>query len=268
MITLNKFSKLRRITKYFHVAEVLEAQRNVLAGGGVPDLSDLETLTQYLSACGETEFIDELKNILNEPELRKKFEMIHFLFHTIRERFGYPEPESRFIATARDRKSPARERSELVVILENIRSAFNTGSIIRAAECFGIKKMILAGITPGTDNPKVRKTSKGAEAGVEIVMADSLERTAAELKKDNYIIAGAETGEGSICLPDFRMGRRTSFIFGNEEIGITSDTLKLCDFVVSIKMNGMKNSMNVAGAASVFMYEYSRNYPLPERVSG
>ena len=87
-----------------------------------------------------------------------------------------------------------------------------------------------------------------------------LAETLCKLKENEYIIAGAETGKGSIGITDFIMPEKTAFVFGNEEIGITSDSLKHCDYIVSIKMSGMKNSLNVASAAAVFMYEYSKTH--------
>lgn len=258
MITFSKFSSLKKITKYFHVAKELQKLRDELARGADADCDILEKLLLYLVMADENEFVQNIKEILNEKDVRKKFESTHFLYHSIKEYFGYPDPEGKFVGTTGDRYNGKYLKNSLVVVLENIRSAFNTGSIIRSCECFGVGKLILAGITPGVENPKVIKTSKGTEDFVEIERTGELGITISDLKSRGYIIAGAETGKGSIGITDFIMPEKTAFVFGNEEIGITSDTLKLCDYIVSIKMAGMKNSLNVASAASVFIYEYSK----------
>jgi len=260
MIGFNKFSKLRKITKYFHTAEELQKLRDDLARGTDADNDILEELLSYLVRSGEKEFVGEIKAVLKEKNVRKKFEKTHFLYHSIKEYFGYPESEGTFIATSHDRERVPEKKSELVIVLENIRSAFNAGSIIRSCECFGVGKLILAGITPDVTNSKVLKTAKGTEKYVAIDKTRDLAETLCKLKENGYIIAGAETGKGSIGITDFIMPEKTAFVFGNEEIGITSDSLKHCDYIVSIKMSGMKNSLNVASAAAVFMYEYSKTH--------
>ncbi len=260
MITYSKFSSLKKITKYFHVAKELQKLSDELARGTDADIDTLEQLLSYLVRSDEKGFVEDIKGILKEKDVRKKFESTHFLYHSIKEYFGYPEPEGKFVGTSADRPHGKYRKNDLVVVLENIRSAFNAGSIIRSCECFGVGKLILAGITPGVENPKVLKTAKGTEDHVTIEMTRELSEVISGLKKKEYIIAGAETGKGSIGITDFIMPEKTAFVFGNEEIGITSDSLKLCDYIVSIKMSGMKNSLNVASAASVFMYEYSKTH--------
>ncbi len=264
MITYGKFSSLKKITKYFHLAKELKKLRDDLAEGFETDLLVLRKFYEYLTSSGEIDFIKDIENILSESDDRKKFERIHFLFHSIKEHFGYPEPENRFVMTTQDKEEGCFARSELILILENLRSAFNVGSIIRSCECFGVKKVYLSGITPDVENQKVIKTAKDAEKYVDIEYCPDIAGTISLLKKQNYVVTGAETGTGTIDLRDYIMPSRTVLIFGNEEIGITSDTLTLCDYIVSISMSGKKNSMNVAGAASVFMYEYSKNHRLSE----
>ena len=79
-----------------------------------------------------------------------------------------------------------------------------------------------------------------------------------QLKEQGYIIIGAETGEGSISLSEHNFQRKTAVIFGNEEIGLTQKVIELCDKIVEIDMKGLKNSLNVSNAASIFLFEYNR----------
>lgn len=260
MISFPKFTRLKAVTRYFRLAEELESLRNSMAEGGSPDISGIEVYFDYLTRSGETLFMKEISSLVSEKDRRLLFEKVHFLFHSIKDHFGYPVAESRFISSFGDGPVRNAVKGRAVVILENIRSAFNTGAIIRACDCFGAKELILAGLTPGTDNPKVTKTSKGAEASVIINRSEDISKTVSYLRNDGYIIAGAETGSGSADLRSFIMPERTAFIFGNEEIGITAGTLKMCDYIVSVRMYGVKNSMNAAGAVSVFLYEYSKNH--------
>jgi len=258
MITPSKFSRLRKITKYFKIAEELKSLRDGYLLSGTADLENIKEFRLYLAAEPDAEYIKELDEILGEPDNRKMFEKIHFLYHLIKEDFGYPEPESRFISFSRDSSANIRPKTGLVIILENLRSAFNVGSIIRSCECFGARELILSGITPGTENSKTLKTAKGTENNVQIIRTSDIAKTVKELKNSGYIIYGAETGSGSTDIRDLKMPEKAAVIFGNEEIGMTERTLKLCDKIVSIEMRGMKNSLNVSNAVSIFLYEYSR----------
>ncbi|HAQ61108.1 TPA: hypothetical protein DCR49_03785 [Candidatus Delongbacteria bacterium] len=259
MITPSKFSRLRKITKYFKIAEELKSLRDSYLSSGSADLENIKAFRWYLEAETDAEYIKELDEIIDEPDSRKMFEKIHFLYHRIKDDFGYPEPESRFIISSGDSCEKNMPKTGLVIILENLRSAFNAGSIIRSCECFGAKELILSGITPGTENSKTLKTAKGTENNVKITRTKDITKSVNELKNGGYIIYGAETGTGSTDLRNLRMPEKSAVVFGNEEIGMTEKTLKLCDKIVSIEMRGMKNSLNVSNAVSIFLYEYSRN---------
>jgi len=258
MITPSKFSRLRKITKYFKIAEELKRLRDSYLISGSFDLEDIKDFRRYLAAEPDAEYIKELDGILEEPDKRRVFEKIHFLYHLIKEDFGYPEPESKFIISSGDSCKKIMYKTALVIILENLRSAFNTGSIIRSCECFGAKELIISGITPGTENAKTIKTAKGTENNVNIIRTSDIAVTVNELRNCGYVIYGAETGTGSTDLREMKMPEKTAVIFGNEEIGITEETLKLCDKIVSIEMRGLKNSLNVSNAVSIFLYEYSK----------
>lgn len=255
MLSRSKFNKLKKITKYFRIASELKASRDVLIGGELPDITALTVYASYLEDSGETLFTDELKKI---TELKNKIillEKTHLLYHMIREYFGYPDNETGFVKSSYDKKVPKLPKTDMVVILENVRSAHNTGSIIRSCECFGVKEIILCGITPGRENERVKKTAKGTEADIKIIRYNSISEAVKYLRTHEYEIIGAETGEGSLDLKHLRPKKKTAVIFGNEEIGLTFEAAALCDQIISIEMRGMKNSLNVANCASIFIYD-------------
>jgi len=257
MISPSKFSKLRKITKYFKIAEELKKLRDEFFHSGTIDTGNLQIFRQYLSSEVDARYQKELDEILSESAAKIRFEKIHFLYHKIKEDFGYPIPESEFIKSSGDSGSERMPCTKLIVILENIRSAFNVGSIIRSCECFGVKELILCGITPGLENLKTLKTTKGAENSIKITVSESLDNSVSELKENGYRITGAETGKGSTDLRKYHFSTKTALLFGNEEIGLTQKTISLCDDIVSIEMRGRKNSLNAANAVSVFLYDYS-----------
>jgi len=259
MISPSKFSGLRKITKYFQIAQELKKLRDEFLLSGSSDTGNLRKFRHYLESDPDAQYIRELDEIIQETDKRTKLEKIHFLYHKIKDDFGYPVSEAEFVKSSKDSDSERLPRTELIVILENLRSAFNAGSIIRSCECFGVKEVILCGMTPGTENLKTLKTAKGTERNVKITRSSSIELLIEELKENGYRIAGAETGKGSVDLRFYDHKEKTTIIFGNEEIGLTQRTVSLCDDIVSIEMRGRKNSLNVANAAAIFLFELTGN---------
>ena len=255
MISRSKFIKLKKITRYFKIASELKSVRDSIILNETPDLTVIIEYTAYLIESGESDFTDELAQIAVLKDRRILLEKIHFLYHRIRDSFGYSDNETGFIKSSKDSQIPRLPLTELVVVLENIRSAHNTGSIIRSCECFGVKELVLCGITPGSDNERVKKTAKGTESILATSRLNTISDAVSYLKKRDYKIIGAETGEGSIDLKNFNPEKRTAIIFGNEELGLTSEAADLCDHIVSIEMRGVKNSLNVANCASIFIYD-------------
>lgn len=258
MISRTKFLKLKKITKYFRIADELKALRDAALSGDHFSTEKLGTYILFLKESGEAELVRELEEILSEKNERRLIEKSHFLLLKIREMFGYPSGDNAIEVLKYDKDKPVSQKTDLVVILENIRSAFNAGSVIRTCECFGVKRLYLGGITPGIENPKTLKTSKSAENNLEVVRTGSVSGTISELKAAGYEIIGAETCGSAKEISEFEPSARTVIIFGNEELGITHETLRLCDHIVSIRMRGIKNSLNVSSAAAVFIYEFTK----------
>ncbi|MCK5761047.1 MAG: hypothetical protein KAH33_07115 [Candidatus Delongbacteria bacterium] len=254
-----KFLSLKPTTQIFKICNELELQRDNLIASKDVDLSILQQFSEYLLDSQRNDIAVKFNDIISEKDKRFQLEKIHFLYHELREEAGYPVSEKQFIKSSKDKESSEKkEKSELVIILENLRSAFNVGSIIRSSECFGIKEIITTGITPQATDNKVIKTAKDTEKNVKFSFAEDISEVIKELKDLGYIIIGAETGEGSISLSEHNFQRKTAVIFGNEEIGLTQKVIELCDKIVEIDMKGLKNSLNVSNAVSIFLFEYGR----------
>lgn len=257
MMNKKKFLGLKPTTQIFKICNELEFQRNILLSGKEIDFSLLKKFHKYLSDNQRNDIALDLQDIFSEKNQRLLLEKIHFLYHKLREEVGYPISEKQFIKSSKDKVvSFQSKKNGLVVILENLRSAFNVGSIIRSAECFGVKEVIAAGITPKITDKKVIKTAKGTEENVDFSYVQDVSEVVEDLKAQGYVIIGAETGEGSISLSEYKFQNRTAVIFGNEEIGLTQKAVDLCDVIVEIDMKGLKNSLNVSNAASIFLFEY------------
>ena len=141
-----------------------------------------------------------------------------------------------------------------IVILENIRSAYNVGNIIRTADALGWQ-VRLSGYTPSpVDNKKVVKTSLGAEETVGIRQFDTTDAINEARQKKCTIIAAEITSQAS-ALADFVQKHISdvAVVFGNEVDGVLSTTLKTVDHVVYIPMKGIKESINVGQTSAIFM---------------
>lgn len=150
---------------------------------------------------------------------------------------------------------PAITRN-IEVLLDNIRSAWNVGSIFRSADGAGIAKLHLCGITPTPENTSVLKTSLGSEKSVPwIYRADGVE-WCAQLRRAGYEVWALEGGDQSVYLPSqpFRPDQSYVLVVGNEVTGIDPGILTQCVKVVHLPMLGAKKSLNVAVASSIAMY--------------
>lgn len=154
----------------------------------------------------------------------------------------------------------ALPRYPVTVVLDNIRSAYNVGSIFRTADCARISMLCLCGITPFPPHEKVEKTALGATDFVPwTYYADTLQAIG-ELKKSGIFVASFETAEGSENYFDFSWPRPLAIVLGNEKEGLSPEVLSLSDAVLEVPAWGMKNSINVANLFGIAVYEVIRKY--------
>ena len=159
-----------------------------------------------------------------------------------------------------DRASPsealAHRRSPLILIVEDVRSGGNVGSILRTADAFGITEVALAGYTPSPPHREILKTSLGAEAAVPWRSVTDLSDYLAGLRKRGYVAAALEQAHGSITLARAAstLPALTALVLGNEVRGVSDATLGLVDYAVEIPQYGVKHSLNVSVSAGIAMY--------------
>jgi 23S rRNA (guanosine2251-2'-O)-methyltransferase len=146
------------------------------------------------------------------------------------------------------------------LILDNIRSAENVGSLFRTADAAGVEKIFLIGYTPAPidkfnrPNQKVKKASLGAEQTVDWESVSSLSRLINKLKKQGVMIIGLEQSPGAANYKNLKLQRPWALIVGNEVEGIAKKNLTHCDQVIEIPMSGSKESLNVSVAAGVALF--------------
>jgi len=146
-----------------------------------------------------------------------------------------------------------------VVILENIRSAYNVGNIIRTADALWWQ-VRLTWYTPSPiDSQKVVKTSLGAESNVGIQQFGHTPEAIDYAKQQNLLVVAAEITPNSVALDSLQKSTHpgVAIIFGNEIDGVLDSTLKLVDTVVHIPMQGIKESLNVGQSTAIFMRAFN-----------
>jgi 23S rRNA (guanosine2251-2'-O)-methyltransferase len=148
----------------------------------------------------------------------------------------------------------------VTVLLDNLRSAFNVGSLFRTADAVRIERLILCGITSAPPHKGVLKTSLGAEASVRWEHAEDSVEVSRSLREQDHEIAVIETTIHSVDLFDWTPRFPVCVVLGNELEGIRPEVREVSDTHVRIPMLGLKHSLNVATAGGVVMYELLRKY--------
>jgi 23S rRNA (guanosine2251-2'-O)-methyltransferase len=150
------------------------------------------------------------------------------------------------------------KRKELILVIHNVRSALNVGSMFRTADGAGVSRVYVCGYSPTPEHPKVAKTSLGAEKTVSWEYDAQAWRILQRLKKDGYRILALEQSKKSADLFSFKPRYPIALVVGNEVGGLSPKILSYCDTVLEIPMYGKKESLNVSVAAGIALYALRR----------
>ena len=148
---------------------------------------------------------------------------------------------------------------DMVVILEDLRSSFNVGSIFRTSECLGIKELWLCGITSKPGDKSLAKTAMGTEGRMAWKTFDSAVEAVKAAKKQGRRVYALETVETARSVFEAEYEFPLALVVGNEALGISQDVLALCDECISLPMQGWKNSLNVGVAFAVAGFHIARS---------
>ncbi|MDP3957251.1 MAG: TrmH family RNA methyltransferase [bacterium] len=158
-----------------------------------------------------------------------------------------------------------KKNRELVLIIHNVRSAYNVGALFRTADGAGVKQIFLIGYTPAPPKKnapyltraekELVKTALGAEKSVLWKKSVSLRRVLTDLRKEGFVIVALEQCEKSVDFRKYVPKSDVALILGNEVRGIDAKILKRCDAIIEIPMHGKKNSLNVSVAGGIALYQ-------------
>lgn len=211
------------------------------------------------SANPELQKLADISRHLNNEMTPKQFST---WIVPIERALGRQLRDDQFLIHTDDAAEVKLEKIPLVFVLDNLRSAFNVGSIFRTAECFGVSKIYLAGYTPLPDQEKLTKTAMGTADLVEWEAAPKITELLKKLSTEGFEIIAFETTSHAVEVQQEFSELPTAFVFGNERFGLENDILNLCSEVRKIPLRGRKNSLNVGVAAAIATYEFTRQYNL------
>ncbi len=155
----------------------------------------------------------------------------------------------------------ASDKLPIVVVLDNIRSALNVGSVFRTTDAFQLEKIVLCGISATPPSREITKTAIGATESVDWTYVQSIVEAVTVLKNQGYLLVAVEQTNQSVLLQDFNpQSQKIALIFGNEVDGISDDILPLLDASIEIAQYGTKHSLNVSICAGIVLWKLSETY--------
>jgi 23S rRNA (guanosine2251-2'-O)-methyltransferase len=152
-----------------------------------------------------------------------------------------------------------QKKIPLVVVLDNVRSLHNVGSVFRTSDAFLVEAVYLCGITSTPPHAEIHKTALGAENSVEWKYFEDCHQAVDELKEDGFIVYSIEQVEGSIMLPQLELNtkRKYAVVLGNEVKGVQQSVVDICDGCIEIPQFGTKHSLNVSVTAGIIIWQFA-----------
>ncbi|WP_199121086.1 RNA methyltransferase [Pedobacter sp. ASV28] len=152
----------------------------------------------------------------------------------------------------------AQDKLPVVIILDNVRSMHNVGSVFRTADGFSVEKVVLCGITAQPPHREIEKTALGATSSVDWeYMADTL-AAIEKYRSEGYTILAVEQAENSTMLNTYQpmLKKKYALIFGNEVNGVSDEAMQLIDDCIEIPQFGTKHSFNIVISAGIVLWDF------------
>ena len=155
----------------------------------------------------------------------------------------------------------ASEKLPLTVVLDDVRSLYNVGSVFRTSDAFRVSEVCLCGITACPPHPEIHKTALGGEDSVDWRYFATAREAVETLHREGAFVYAVEQAEGSTMLGEWQpeTGRHFAVVFGNEVKGVHQEVIDACDGCLEIPQRGTKHSMNVSVTAGIVIWEFFRH---------
>ena len=149
------------------------------------------------------------------------------------------------------------DKTPIIIILDDIRSLNNIGSVFRTADAFLVEKIYLCGITATPPNKEIHKTALGATETVEWEHQLEVLEVIEKLKKENVTVLAIEQVESAVFLNEFEIEKdvKYAFVFGNEVFGVNQKAIEICDGSIEIPQLGTKHSLNISVSAGIVIWD-------------
>lgn len=146
----------------------------------------------------------------------------------------------------------------VTVVLDNIRSFHNVGSVFRTSDAFRVERIVLCGICPKPPHREIHKTALGSTESVDWLYEKDVEELVLSLKREGYTVLSVEQAERSIPLNKFRVesGKKYALVFGNEVFGVNQNVVNTSDAVLEIPQEGTKHSLNISVSAAIVLWSF------------
>lgn len=180
------------------------------------------------------------------------------LINELRQKEMPPQRDYDFVIYSRDKSQTSTGHTPVILVLDNLRSAFNVGSIVRTAECFNVEKVYFCGYTPTPQSPQVKKTAMGTDAWVSWEKSPHTAQVITALQQDGYTVYALETTSNALDINITALTFPCAFVLGNEALGLAPETIAFCNTTLRIPLQGKKNSLNVGVSAAIACYEAQR----------
>ena len=154
------------------------------------------------------------------------------------------------------------DKLPVVIVLDNVRSQHNIGSVFRTSDAFRMAKIYLCGITATPPTREIHKTALGATESVEWKYFETTIAAVEHLKTEGYSVYAIEQVENSISLKDFKLNadQKIALVFGNEVDGVAEEVMPLVNGSIEIPQFGTKHSLNIAVSAGIVIWEIAKEY--------
>ncbi|MGL4676324.1 MAG: TrmH family RNA methyltransferase [Brevinema sp.] len=266
MINPRKFALLGTKQKIYKIAATIRNIEISLKQGQTLNIQETLAYTEVIKnqegqkILRTVQIIDSIRDIQTIASVSEQAKLLNFAYHDLLDILDQKADEDKkFSFMQFDDLNKEATRYPWIGILDNLRSPMNVGTIFRSADGFGTGELFLTGITPYPPNTKVTRTALGAEEFVPFRYFNTTEEAIHQARKENYKIIALEVAAPSKELSEIENFQQCAFIFGNEEFGITSSILEICDEIIRLPLVGKKNSINVGNVFSIVAHHITNN---------
>lgn len=246
-----KFSPQKQLKKLYELARLIEKNQYPLDSSPFKKLKKYHQFLQPSSA----ELIQKINKEFNKiTALDYQFQIYLMLL----ERFiGQSSKEYDFLIKRGD-ESIEPKKLQIVCLLDSVRSAHNVGAMLRNAECFGVRKVLLTGLTPAADHPQVIKTAMSTNELLEVEYHKNPLPCIASYKQQGYQVIAMETGKKSAPLSEYQLkDDKILILFGHEQFGLSLELLTQADHCLHVPLFGSKNSLNVSVCQGIVLQHFA-----------